>query len=312
MARRMLIIGLSVVMALVLGVGVWLYTPDRPRAALEAAYAAPPSTFLDVMGLRLHVRDTGPRDAPAVILLHGFGASLQAWDAWSADLERTARVVRLDLPGFGLTGPDPTGDYSDTRAVLVLAALMDRLGLARADLVGHSMGGRIAWTFAAAYPDRVNRLVLMAPDGFASPGMAYGVTPKIPLLARVLPYTLPTALLRASLAPAYADRAVMTETVITRFRDMMLTPGVRAAILARMEQNVLLDPESSLRRITAPTLLIWGDKDAMIPIANAGDYLRDLPYARLVTLPGVGHVAMEEAPVASATAVREFLAGGAS
>lgn len=307
----MSMVGLGVVAILVLGVGIWLYTPDRPRAVLEAEYAAPPSTFVDVMGVRLHVRDTGPRDAPAVLLLHGFGASLQTWDAWSAELEPSARVVRLDLPGFGLTGPDPTGDYSDTRAVTILVALMDRLGLTRAAVVGHSMGGRIAWKFAASHPEYVSRLVLMAPDGFASPGMAYGTPPKIPMLARVLPYTLPTALLRASLAPAYADRAAMSDAVVARYRDMMLAPGVRLAILARMEQNVLVDPAPLLRRITAPTLLLWGGEDAMIPIANAADYLRLLPQARLVTLPGVGHLAMEEAPAASVAAAREFLLGTA-
>jgi pimeloyl-ACP methyl ester carboxylesterase len=139
---------------LVLGVALlgalwWLWTPDRPRAALEARHAAPPSAFVEVEGVRFHLRDTGPRDAPAVLLLHGFGSSLHTWEDWARAMEAERRVVRLDLPGFGLTGADPTGDYSDTRAVLLLAALLDRLGLPRVDLVGSSMGGRIAWRFAA-------------------------------------------------------------------------------------------------------------------------------------------------------------------
>ena len=85
-----------------------LYTPDKPRRVLEAEYAGPPSIFLDVDGVRLHLRDTGPRAAPAVVLLHGLGGSLQTWDAWAHDLERDHRVIRYDLPGFGLTGADPT------------------------------------------------------------------------------------------------------------------------------------------------------------------------------------------------------------
>ena len=88
--------------------GLWLYTPDKPQAALEAEYAPPPSRFVQAAGVRLHVRDTGPRNAPAVLLLHGFGASLHTWEAWAEPLSANHRVIRLDLPGFGLTGPDPT------------------------------------------------------------------------------------------------------------------------------------------------------------------------------------------------------------
>lgn len=285
----------------------WLYTPDKPRAALEAVYAKPPSMFVQVAGVRLHLRDTGPRDAPAVILLHGFGASLHTWDAWARSLDATYRVIRFDLPGFGLTGADPTGDYSDARSLTVLLALMDHLGVARATLVGNSMGGRIAWQFAATYPQRVAKLVLIAPDGFASPGQAYGVAPTVPLMMKVLPYVLPAPLLRATLAPAYADRTVLTEALFNRYRDMMLAPGVRRAILARMPQTVLVPPEPLLRRIQVPTLLLWGTKDAMVPFSNAADYQRVLPNARLAALDGVGHLPQEEVPDRSLAALRTFL-----
>ena len=291
-----------------LACAAWVYTPDEPRKALEAKYAAAPSRFVGVLGVRLHVRDTGPQAAPAVILLHGFGSSLHTWEDWAHGLEADHRVVRFDLPGFGLTGADPSGDYSDARSLAVLLGLMDRLGIARAALVGSSMGGRIAWEFAAGHPDRVTRLVLVSPDGFASPGLAYGVAPKAGLTMRLLPYVLPDFLLRASLAPAYADRATMTGALVTRYRDMMLAPGVRRAILARMGQTVLQPPEPMLRRIACPTLLVWGDRDAMIPIGNARDYLAALPHARLVTLPGVGHLPQEEQPAGSLAVVREFLA----
>src|SRR3954462_15274603 len=162
----MLIVPL-VLAAAVVGAGFWHYTPDQPRAALEAKYLAAPGDYLDVAGLRLHLRDSGPKEAPAVIMLHGFGASLHTWEPWAQALSGNHRVIRFDLPGFGLTGADPSGDYSDGRTVQVLAALMDRLGLQRASLVGNSIGGKIAWNFAALHPDRVDRLVLISPDGFA-------------------------------------------------------------------------------------------------------------------------------------------------
>ena len=156
---KMLGCGLVLLAALVGGALVWLYTPDEQRAALVAKYAGPPSVFLDVAGVRLHVRDTGPRTAPAVIFLHGFGSSLQTWEDWARDLEPDHRVIRYDIPGFGLTGPDPSGDYTDGRSIAVLIALMDRLGVARTSVVGNSMGGRIAWIFAALNPERTDAIL---------------------------------------------------------------------------------------------------------------------------------------------------------
>ena len=301
----------AIVVLLALLGGGWLWTPDKDRAALEAKYSQG-SSFVDAAGLRLHVRDSGPPagkpGAPTVILLHGFGSSLHTWEPWAQALAGELRVVRFDQPGAGLTGADPTGDYSDERGMHVLLALMDRLGIARASLVGHSMGGRLAFRFAAAHPGRVNKLVLVAPDGFASPGFEYDKAPEVPAVARLMRYALPKVLLRMSLEPAYADTRLMTEEIVTRYHDMMLAPGVRGALLARMAQMTLREPTAVLKTINAPTLLVWGDKDAMIPVANAQDYLRALPDARLVTLPGVGHLPHEEAPAASLPALVAFLA----
>ncbi|MGG5888279.1 alpha/beta fold hydrolase [Falsiroseomonas sp. HC035] len=305
--RLFLMIAAAALAVLLLALFLWAYAPDKPRAALESRYAAPPSSFLEVSGVRLHLRDTGPRNAPPLILLHGFGSSLHAWDDWVPRLEPDFRVIRLDIPGFGLTGADPSGDYTDARTIALMAALMDRLGLPRAHLLGSSMGGRFAWRFAAEHPDRVAKLVLMAPDGFASPGRGYDRPGRVPLLMRVLPFVLPESLLRASLAPAYGNPAVLTQTLFERYRDMLLAPGVRQAILDRTAQQSLPPPEPILARIQAPTLLLWGERDGMVPVTNAADYQRALADSRLVVLPGLGHVPMEEAPAASVAPVREFL-----
>ena len=291
---------------LVLG-GYWAWTPDIPRATLEARYANGPADFITVDGMRLHVRDSGPKDAPAVVLLHGFGGSVHTWDDWAAGLQAQYRVVRYDQPGAGLSEPDRLGQYTDERAMQVLAALLDQLGIQRASLVGHSMGGRLAWRFAAAQPQRVHKLVLVAPDGFASPGFDYGKAPDVGWVTGLLRWTLPRPLLRASLAPAYADRAALTGVRVERYHALMLAPGNRDALLARMRQLVLQPPAPFLERITAPTLLLWGQADKMIPVANAADYQRAMPQARLAVLPGVGHLPQEEAPAASLAEVAAFL-----
>jgi pimeloyl-ACP methyl ester carboxylesterase len=193
----------------------------------------------------------------------------------------------------------------------ILIGLMDQLGLARANLVGNSLGGRIAWNFAALHPDRVARLVLVSPDGFASPGFAYDTPPDTPFIMQALPYIAPRGLLKSNLAFAYGRPEALSEATLTRYRDMMLAPGVRRALLARLGQTILRDPAPTLARIQTPTLLLWGEKDGMIPISNAADYLRLLPHATLVRLPNLGHLPFEEDPANSLPPVERFLSGEA-
>jgi len=305
-------IALALLLVALFGAGWYLYNPDQPRGTLERRWAPAPSQFVEVAGVRLHIRDTGPRDGPAVLLIHGFGSSLHTWEVWASLLENRFRVVALDLPGFGLTGPDPTGDYSDERSVAVLVALLDRLGIGQAAVVGSSMGGRIAWRFAAAEPARVSKLVLMAPDGFASFGREYGRAPeRLPWLMRLLPYTAPKPLLERTMRNAYAVPGTLTDAVVERYHAMLLAPGVRRAILDRVLQTRILQHEPILATISEPVLLFWGERDGAVPATHATDYERALPDARIVILPGIGHVPMEEAPEASARVLRAFLEGEA-
>jgi pimeloyl-ACP methyl ester carboxylesterase len=308
MKRMGLAIAAAGVVLLLAG-AAWLWTPDRSLATLEAKYLRSPKDMIEVAGVRLHVRDDGPKAAPAIIMIHGFGASLHTWEPWAQALEPKFRVIRFDLPGSGLSSPDPKGDYTDARTIAVLLALMDRLGVAKASLIGNSIGGRIAWTFAAEHPDRVDKLVLISPDGFASPGFAYGQAPKVPATLGLMRYVLPKSLLRASLKPAYGDPAALTQPTLDRYYELMLAPGVRQALLQRMKETVLVDPRSLLHRIRAPVLLLWGERDGMIPFSNAQAYLQNLPDARLAALPNLGHTPQEEAPAISLRPVEAFLLG---
>lgn len=286
---------------------LWLWTPDVPRATLEARYLDSPADLRSVGPWQLHVRQSGPPDAPAVVLLHGFGSSLQTWDVWAKGLATTHRVVRIDLPGSGLSPPDPAHDYRDERSLAMLIALMDSLGLQRTSLVGHSMGGRIAWTFAVKFPERVDKLVLVAPDGFASFGFEYGKPMDVPATLGLMRHVLPKPLLRMNLESAYARPEALSDAVTTRYHDLILAPGARQAMLDRLRQTVLQEPLPLLRQIKAPTLLVWGEADAMIPLSNAQDYLQALQSSRLVSWPQVGHLPQEEAAELSLKAVADFL-----
>jgi pimeloyl-ACP methyl ester carboxylesterase len=227
---------------------------------------------------------------------------------------RHRHVTMPAMPGSALVVIEAELVFGSLKTVLremnILTGLMKQLGIDRASLIGNSLGGRIAWNFAALNPDRITRLVLVSPDGFASPGFQYDKVSETLLMMQALPYVAPRGLLKANLAPAYANPEALSEATLTRYRDMMLAPGVRPAILARMGQVILRDPAPTLAGIQTPTLLLWGEKDAIIPISNAADYLRYMPHARLVSLPNLGHVPFEEDPVKSLAPVELFLSGG--
>lgn len=286
----------------------YLWTPDKARSELEARYLLPSDAMVTVLGTQVRVRDTGLQesDLQPVILIHGFGSSLETWDGWASALEKERRVVRFDLPGSGLSYPDTNGDYTDARTLTLLAALMDEKGISRADIVGNSIGGRIAWRFAAAYPGRVRKLVLVSPDGFASPGFDYGTAPQLSPIMAAMVWVLPKSMLKANLAPSYGDPKRLTAATVTRYHDLMLGPGSRKALLARMKQTVLVNPSKVLPTLTSPTLLLWGENDALIPVSNAQDYLALLPNATLVIVPNVGHVPFEEVPATSLIPLSQF------
>jgi pimeloyl-ACP methyl ester carboxylesterase len=294
--------------ALIVLAGVVLWTPDKSRADLEKAYGSPNNSYVTALGVKIHYQDTGPSKNPIPILfLHGFGSSLQTWDTWTKDLRSEYRVISVDLPGFGLTGEDPSGIYTDRRSVEVLEAFLKKLQIPKVVMVGNSMGGKFAWQFAAQYPEQVSKLVLISPDGYASPGIGYGKKTEIPAIANLYCYFFSKPFLAMNLEPAYADPKTLNDGLLNRYYDLMLAPGVRGAILARMQQTVLQDPVPSLSRIQIPTLLMWGEKDSFIPISNSEDYLNVMPNAKRVILPNIGHLPQEEQTQVGLQVLKEFL-----
>ena len=287
---------------------LYLWTPDKSKSELEKIYSSPKNAYVNALGVNIHYQDTGPSKNPIPILfLHGFGASLQTWDTWSQSLSNEYRVISVDLPGFGLTGEDPSGIYTDERSVEVLEAFLKALQISKVVLVGNSMGGKFAWQFTARYPNQVAKLVLISPDGYASPGIEYGKKTEIPAIAQLYRYFFSKTFLAMNLEPAYANPKTLNDDLVNRYYDLMLAPGVRGAILARMQQTVLKDPVPSLTNIQVPTLLIWGEKDAFIPISNSNDYLKVMPNVKRVSLPNIGHLPQEEQPTIGLAELKEFL-----
>lgn len=263
------------------------------------------SEMIEVLGTDLHLRDEGPENAAPILLVHGFGSSLHSWEPMSERLSPDYRLISFDLPGFGLSAPDAQNDYSDQRTHDLILALMRLYELERLAIVGHSLGGRVAWSFAAAHPEKVTSLVLIAPDGYESPMFQYGQPGRTTPLTRLVIYVLPRFIVRWALDVSYGQAPVPADTV-DRYYAFLRQRHVKNAILARTRQTILEDPDDILPGIAIPALLIWGEQDRIIPAGNANDFLAALPDSRSAVLPGIGHLPQEEAPSLVARLIVDF------
>ncbi len=309
---RILAIGVLALVALA-GAGVALtWAPDRPVEALKARWAPWPSRFIEVEGMSVHLRDEGPRtDGTPLVLLHGTSASLHTWDGWVDALKGERRVIRIDLPGFGLTGPAADGDYHLARYSRFVGALLDDLGLKQVVLAGNSFGGQVAWKFAADAPDRVARLVLVDAAGYPyrpeSVPLAFRMA-RIPVLEPLMTHTLPRSMVESSVRNVYGDPARVTPELVDRYHELALREGNRGALVQRFRQSPGGEFTEQIPRIKAPTLILWGGRDRLIPLENGQRFGREIAGSKLVVFDTLGHVPHEEDPVATAAALKVFLA----
>lgn len=303
---------LLVLLLLVVGGVAASWAPDREVETLKARWAPAPSTFIEVLGMQAHVRDEGPRDDPQpIVLLHGTSASLHTWDGWTDALKGQRRVIRMDLPGFGLTGPMPDGNYRLTRYVEFVVALMDKLGVQKAVLAGNSFGGNLAWKIAVDHPQRVSQLVLVDAAGypFDPTSMPIGFkVAQIPMLKPVLRNTLPRSMIESSVRNVYGDPSKVTPELIDRYFELTLRAGNRVALGERFAQSPSGEFTAQIATLKQPTLIIWGGQDRLIPPDNADKFQRDIAGSRLVVFDALGHVPHEEDPATTVAAVKAFLA----
>lgn len=300
-----------VVLALVVVALAAVWEPDRSVESLTAKWAPPPSRFIALDGMQVHLRDEGQRDDPApILLLHGTSASLHTWDGWVADLAKDRRVIRMDLPGFGLTGPDPADRYDIEAYTRFVIGLMDALQLERVVLAGNSLGGHIAWKTAHDHPERVSALILVDAAGYAFEPESIPIGFRLarnPLFAPLLTRILPRGTVEASLRDVYGDPTRVDAALVDRYFELTLRAGNRRAVGERFRQMKSGEHEGQVAEVRQPTLVLWGGKDRLIPVKFGERFARELPRGRLVVFARLGHVPHEEDPVATVEAVREFL-----
>jgi len=306
-------LGVALVLIAVLATAGWflLQRPDIPYATLEARYGYADSQYVNLPGgVRAHYRDLGPREAPAIVLVHGFSASTHAWDAWAKALSSNYRVVVLDLPGHGLTRT-PAG-YAAGRDGFgaVVDGVTGKLGLARFTLGGNSMGGGVAWAYTLDHPDKVERLVLVDAAGWPmtkAGGASIFAILRNPLGRKLLKDIDSRPLVAQGLRAAYLDPKLVTPALVDRYVDLARAPGHRDILLGLQTGARRLATAADLSRIHVPTLVMVGQDDRLIPAADGEKFHKAIPGATLILYPGVGHVPMEQIPDRSAADLKAWL-----
>lgn len=288
---------LSAITAFLIIVIAIYWKNDIDLNELKDKYAYPSSSFISIDGINVHYRDVGKGEA--ILLIHGTGASLHTWEKWIDILSPGYRVISFDLPGFGLTGPDPNHNYQISRYTAILDSLMIKLKVDSFHIAGNSLGGLVAWRYTTQFPQKILTLNMIDAAGLPQ----FGKKPpfifqlaKLPVLSTLLQKVTPKSIIENSMLDVYKNDQLVTEKLIDRYFELSLREGNRTAFVKRMSQlNEKLNI-SDLKKITAPVLIQWGKEDRWIPLANGYAFKKLIPTAELKVYDS-GHVPMEENPV---------------
>ena len=287
--------------------GLASYSPDIPVSELKIKYTNQFSKFVQIDGMDVHYRDEGI--GQVIVLLHGTGASLHTWNKWTKELKKKYRVISLDLPAYGLTGPNPEKKYLISDYSNFLNSFIELLQIEDFILSGNSLGGAIAWFYASEYPDKIKLLSLLSPSGFINKDKGSPFVFKLartPMINKLLRYITPRFLIKNTLKEVYYDKTKLTNKKIDTYRDMVLRENNRESFIDRS----LLKPQDysdRLKLISIPIQIIWGNEDAWIPVSNAMLFEKELPNAVVNIMKKTGHIPMEERPLESLNLLLNFI-----
>ena len=298
-------------LCMLLLIGVVFYRKDIPLENLKLRYANSSSQFLPLMGMNVHFRDEGNKqDSIPLIFIHGTSSSLLTWDSVVDQLKDKHRIIRMDLPAFGLTGPNPIKDYSFDFYTQFIDSFLQKLQVNKCIVIGNSLGGGIAWHYALAFPKKVAKLVLVDASGFSNLKKSKGAIgfkiAQTPVLNQIVKFVTPRFLVKKSLEDVYADDSRISDSLVDIYFDMTLREGNRSALIDRMRFGFQND-SAKIVAIKTPTLIIWGDADQLIPVEQAYLFQKAIPNSQLSVFKSVGHVPMEESPKQFSAVLSQYL-----
>jgi pimeloyl-ACP methyl ester carboxylesterase len=282
--------------------------PVFTHEEIEARYADQDSHFVEIDNVRLHYKSQG--SGPAILLVHGSLGDVADWDGWVRVLAKNYRVVRFDLPGFGISGRIRNGNYSIDRSLSLIDGLMDVIGLEQFAIAGVSYGGPVAFRYAATRTERVTALVIMN-----SAGVEYGKQ-------RIDPETGEKAFFQAAttgisrdfiangLRGAYSNPDLVSEDLIDRKYEIANVKGRTEEGAIMINQYVRGDPYRVLSHVRAPVLVLWGGAEKSLSQETADEFVSAVVNARdvrKVVQPGGGHWMHREHARPTARTVEGFL-----
>jgi pimeloyl-ACP methyl ester carboxylesterase len=288
----------------------WLGMTNIPTQELKRSYATPDDKYFAYQGMQVRYRDEGA--GPAIVLLHGVCASLETWDGWVPYLKGSYRVIRLDIPGFGLSGPAPDKSmYTRDNAMAFLDAFLAGLNISSCAMIGNSLGSYLTWNYALDHPDRVSKIILIDSVGYNQKFpwlISFASNPVIRPVARRM---MPRFFFDMATSQVYGDKSRLTPEIQRRYFEFAMREGNKGAyvdVFTELKKRNR-SPELSKRipDIKTPTLIMWGDKDEWIPYSEMDKWKKDLPSATFITYPGAGHIPMEEIPEDSVKDALAFL-----
>jgi pimeloyl-ACP methyl ester carboxylesterase len=297
------------------------FKTDISFEEMKARYADAPSSFLEIEGMPVHYRAEGRSDGTPLLLIHGTSSSLFTWDGWVENLKDSLPIIRIDLPGFGLTGPHPERNYSIDMYTRVIASLLQQLGHQQCYVAGNSLGGYIAWNLAVEYPELVEKVILLDAVAYHSEipidsipvkdnghSLAFSLA-KNPLFSFFMRWVTPKFLVEKSLKEVYFDKKKVSPELTDLYFDMIRRAGNREAFVDNIQSRVPEGGEKKLASLHQPVLIQWGKEDAWIDVSLAYWFQAVLPVNELIIYEGAGHVPMEEIPEATARDAIQFIFG---
>lgn len=303
---KKILITLGILVLLVLGYTWMNYASDKSLEELKTKWTYDNSQFLEMDGMPVHYRING--EGEPLVLIHGTGASLHTWESWTEILEKDFKVISLDMPAFGLTGPNPKRVYTLDFYAKFLDSFLEKIEVDKFSIAGNSLGGGIAWKYAALFPNKVKSMILIDPIGYPRKG-------ELPFALRIaankyaskyLKTVTPKSLFYKSMNEVYHNDELVTDELVHRYYELYLREGNRQAFVDRAMAQERIDT-SEIATIKTPTLILWGENDIWISPEDAPKFKRDIQDSELIIYPNAGHVPMEELPKLTAHDARIFL-----
>ena len=279
---------------------------DIPVEEIIEKHAYDNSEFLELDGMRVHYRINGDT-GETIVLLHGTAASLHTWEAWTDELSKYYRVVSFDMPGFGITGPEPNGVYTRERYLKFIDDMLVKLNVDSCYMAGHSFGGYMTWSYAVAHPEKVKKIAILNSSGYPRGDQPTPISfklQKMQWMKPVLTHLTPKSLVRRGVEVVYYDDSKITEERVQRYMDLLLREGNRGGLMGKTQQ-ITYDYVEEIKQVKCPTLIMWGDDDRLVNVEAAPKFHADIPNSELLIYENMGHVPMEEIPERS---VADFIA----